>query len=614
MEEVGVVHLFINTGSDPFITNDSVLLTGDAVLRSRFGFDVKPAGDLNKDNIEDFFISGMVSLLPGCGVIYVFLGAQTYDASYTYSEKIFPSNCQSNGLITGFGANMFKKDFNSDGHTDLVVANLFEGKALVYLKRPKAGFDFSLKHEAINVNSDLFKESRIQRYLSVCASFVTFKDIAVKLTLSSADKTGLITFDSNSQEKVVKWRLENEQDFCKVVVYYLRIGLHDYEAMAINVDIEDNTYEENVEDCKDKVCPVIYRKIMDFKPLLVKQCDFLPCSYSVSMILKRQIIFITHNLQETHELDLEIINDGAFLGPFILAISLPTFCAPTVKSTGFKVESLPFSKASIQVVHETVIESGSQLTFAHKLSCVATSHDPSSFRISYLLHEIILPATKFTKTYDILIKYAFKVVIYTDANQKKQVKQGASKEIDLEFKFEMAVEGNSVYPNFELSSVVEAENPNVELLEWKLKDDEENTISACRINNRKVNNCQNPFISFRNLQLEYTHKFSFFQRVKVKLTREAVVTVSLAPVIVSDLYVNEDDLSTTTAKSSFRIIPTVGVNKKMLLIIIVSTSAGALLVLILVVAVALKLKLHRKLFPVDESLAPEDCEKTEEKD
>ncbi|KII74133.1 hypothetical protein RF11_06680 [Thelohanellus kitauei] len=58
LPEVGHVHIFINTGSDPFSTSKSFIIRGEPIAHSFFGWNAESAGDLDGDGVngENFYL------------------------------------------------------------------------------------------------------------------------------------------------------------------------------------------------------------------------------------------------------------------------------------------------------------------------------------------------------------------------------------------------------------------------------------------------------------------------------------------------------------------------------------------------------------------------------
>ncbi|KII70875.1 Integrin alpha-3 [Thelohanellus kitauei] len=58
LPEVGHVHLFMNTGSDPFSTSKSFIIRGEPIAHSFFGWNAESAGDLDGDGVngENFYL------------------------------------------------------------------------------------------------------------------------------------------------------------------------------------------------------------------------------------------------------------------------------------------------------------------------------------------------------------------------------------------------------------------------------------------------------------------------------------------------------------------------------------------------------------------------------
>jgi hypothetical protein len=136
--------VYVHMGSDQgLVVTPTLILEGDAIY-SRFGCDIKPAGDVNDDGYDDFIVGAFQHGYPNSvGAAFVFYGSETGVVTDTFWMATSDQHDSRFGqIVNGAG------DVNNDGFDDVLVgANSYDiisgtqvltdaGKAYLYFGSP----------------------------------------------------------------------------------------------------------------------------------------------------------------------------------------------------------------------------------------------------------------------------------------------------------------------------------------------------------------------------------------------------------------------------------------------------------------------------------------------
>ncbi|KII68848.1 Integrin alpha-4 [Thelohanellus kitauei] len=361
LPEVGHVHLFINSKSDPFFTSKSTIIRGLPIAHSFFGWNAEQLEDIDGDGVKDFLVAALkVSEDDFRGGVYVFLGGEEKVLRYlTYYEIIQPSEDLPNDP-TGFGFFLSQKvGKDREGYYYMIMSRVFSGEVDFYKIIPQRRIKVSVVIDPDQVTVDESKNFvtfdfvsslflKTEQIFVVKISFRSIQkplDATIKLSFKDSSNYHSFSDEYPLETYATKRRITSRGEH-KYMVYLQR----SYEPLSSEwiLQAEITLNEPKTETGTNKLIPV-FHEIFYRKISLEKKYRRRECTEGYTVILINKPIWF-QNMDKTTIFRFRLSNCKELLTHLIIDAGLSMPCKITISNAEMvpTMNSHPFAFTQIR--------------------------------------------------------------------------------------------------------------------------------------------------------------------------------------------------------------------------------------------------------------------------